>query len=113
MARLYADENFPRPAVEALRRLGHDALTTEEADQADLRIPDEEVLAFAHARGRALLTLNRRHFRILHKAGNPHSGLILCTEDLAFEALAARIDLALSAAGELTGQLIRVDRPPN
>jgi hypothetical protein len=27
MARLFADENFPLPAVEALRRLGHSVLT--------------------------------------------------------------------------------------
>lgn len=26
MARLYADENFPLPVVEELRRLGHDVL---------------------------------------------------------------------------------------
>ena len=31
MARLYADENFPFPAVEALRRLGHDVLTMTKA----------------------------------------------------------------------------------
>lgn len=30
MARLYANENFPLPAVEELRRLGHDVLTTYE-----------------------------------------------------------------------------------
>jgi len=30
MARLYADENFPFPAVEELRRLGHDVLTSYE-----------------------------------------------------------------------------------
>jgi hypothetical protein len=30
LALLYADENFPLTAVEALRRLGHDVLTTPE-----------------------------------------------------------------------------------
>jgi hypothetical protein len=34
LACLYADENFPFPAVEALRRLGHDVLTAREAGQA-------------------------------------------------------------------------------
>ena len=28
MAQIYADENFPLPAVEALRTLGHDVLTS-------------------------------------------------------------------------------------
>ena len=31
MARLYADENFPQPAVERLRELGHDVQTVQEA----------------------------------------------------------------------------------
>ena len=112
MARLYADENFPYPTVEALRRLGHDVLTAGEAGQADLGIADEEVLSSAHADGRAVLTHNRKHFRNLHKAGIPHSGLVLCTEDPDFDSLAARVDLALSITSELTGRLIRVTRPP-
>ena len=40
MARFYADENFPLAAVLALRRLGHELLTTTEAGQSGLRIPD-------------------------------------------------------------------------
>ncbi len=58
MARLYADENFPLPAVEALRRLGHDVLTAAEAGQAGQGIADDAVLTFAHALGRAVLTHN-------------------------------------------------------
>jgi len=30
MAKFYANENFPLPVVEELRRLGHDVLTTYE-----------------------------------------------------------------------------------
>ena len=63
MARLFADENFPLPAVEALRRLGHDVLTAVEAGQAGQGIADDAVLALAHALGRAVLTHNRKHFR--------------------------------------------------
>ncbi|MDR3636026.1 MAG: DUF5615 family PIN-like protein [Isosphaeraceae bacterium] len=111
MARLYADENFPYPAVEASRRLGHDVLTAREAGQAGLGIPDDEVLSFAHAHARAVLTHNREHFRNLHEAGSPHSGLVLCTEDANFPSLAARVHQALSVAGDLTGQLIRINRP--
>lgn len=39
MARLYADENFPLPVVEALQRLGHDVRTTHEAGQSEQAIP--------------------------------------------------------------------------
>ena len=47
MARFYANENFPKPVVEALRAEGHEVLTTEEAGKSDQEIPDDEVLAFA------------------------------------------------------------------
>ena len=35
MARLYADENFALPVVLALRRLGHDVLTTHDAGKSE------------------------------------------------------------------------------
>ena len=43
MARLYADEHFPLNLAKALRALGHDVLTVQEAGKADQRIPDEEM----------------------------------------------------------------------
>ena len=46
MARCYANENFPLPAVEALRRLDHDVLTTAESGRAGQAIPDADVLVF-------------------------------------------------------------------
>ena len=67
MARLYANENFPLPVVEALRRLGHDVLTIHETGRAGQSVPDVEVLASATADGRAVLTLNRKHFAALHE----------------------------------------------
>ncbi len=47
MTRLYADTHFPLQVVEALRDLGHDVLTVLEAGQANQRITDLEILAFA------------------------------------------------------------------
>ncbi len=38
MARLYADEQFPRQVVEFLRALGHDVLTVQSAGNAGLKI---------------------------------------------------------------------------
>jgi predicted nuclease of predicted toxin-antitoxin system len=58
MARLYADEHFPRIVSELLRGMGHDILTLQEAGNANLGIPDEEVLAFAVSNDRAILTIN-------------------------------------------------------
>jgi predicted nuclease of predicted toxin-antitoxin system len=66
MARLYADEQFPRVVSELLRTMGHDVLTVQEALKANQKIPDDEVLRFATAENRAVLTLNRRDFIRLH-----------------------------------------------
>ena len=79
IARLYADENFKRAAVEELRRLGHDVLTVQEAGQQGG--DDPHVLAYAAASGRAVLTFNRRHFIRLHLQSSAHAGIIVCTDD--------------------------------
>jgi hypothetical protein len=111
MAQLYANENFPRPVVEELRRLGHQVLTSQESGMADRAIPDPEVLQFARSKGHALLTLNRRHFFKLHAADGDHSGIIACTYDPDFARQARAIDAAIGEAGNLKGKLLRVNRP--
>lgn len=112
MARLYADENFPRPVAEELRRLGHDVLTSRETGQAGQRVPDEQVLAFAVGLGRAVLTINRKDFFQLHRQQLTHSGIIACTFDPDFAGQGARIHAAIGSQAQLDGQLIRVNRPP-
>ena len=43
MARFYADENFPLPVVEELRKSGHDVLTIQEDGLGGQAVPDETV----------------------------------------------------------------------
>lgn len=111
MARLYADENFPQPAVERLRELGHDALTVQDAGKAQHKLPDEAVLADACADGQAVVTHNRKDFRHLHTTIPDHEGIIACSEDLDFIGLADRIHEAIEALPKLSGQFIRIVRP--
>jgi hypothetical protein len=111
MASLYTDEHFPLPVIELLRTFGHDVLTAQEAGNANLRIPDENVLAFAVSHGRAVLTQNRRHFIRLHNQQPDHAGIIVCTRDLNWERLATRINEAIATEEILRGKLIRVNRP--
>lgn len=111
MARLYTNENFPRPAAEELRRLGHDVLTVQEAGNAGQAVPDEQVLAFASDQQRAVITLNRKHFIRLHHAQPDHAGVIVCTYDPDFPSLARRIHEPLAEQDSLAGKLIRVNRP--
>lgn len=111
MARLYVNENFPLPATEELRRLGHDLLTMQEDGRTGQSVPDEQVLALAASQDRAVLTLNRKHFIRLHAARPDHAGIVVCSFDPDFIELAARIDRAISQAGPPRGQLLRVNRP--
>ncbi|NJL90347.1 MAG: DUF5615 family PIN-like protein [Coleofasciculaceae cyanobacterium SM2_1_6] len=111
MARLYADEQFPRIVVELLRNLGHDILTVQEAGKANQGISDEEVLAFAIRENRAVLTINRSDFIQLHNSQPNHLGIIVCTEDLNRQRLTMGIHEAILKAEILEKKLIRVNRP--
>lgn len=113
MVSIYSNENFPKRVVEELRRLGHDVLTSYEAGQANQKIPDAQVLAYATEQNRAVLTLNRFDFIRLHQeTQGAHAGIIVCTRDDADPpALAGRIHAALASAGHPAGQLLRVVRP--
>jgi hypothetical protein len=111
VAAFYADENFPLPTVEALRRLGHDVLTAYEAGQANQRIKDDAILAFATESGRVVLTLNRRDFVGLHGRFPGHAGIIVCSQDTDCDRQAAAIDAAVREHPALQGALLRVNRP--
>ncbi len=111
--RFYANENFPFPVVEELRRRGHDTLTVAETGKANQKLSDEEVLAFAVSDARTVLTLNRKHFFRLHRERPAHAGIVACTYDRDFLALAGRIHEALASMTELAGKLMRVNRPAN
>jgi predicted nuclease of predicted toxin-antitoxin system len=109
--KLYADEQYPYPVVKYLRELGHDVLTVQEAGKANRRIPDDEVLAFATDEDRAILTQNRRDFIQLHGLHPNHQGIIVCSDDRNWDALAQRIHTAIMGEDSLQGKLIRIVRP--
>ncbi len=110
MAHLLCDENFPLPAAQELRRLGHNVLTLQDAGKGEQAVPDEAVLQFAVQQKRALITLNRKHFIRLHRTRS-HTGIIVCTFDPNFVGQANRIHLALEKTPDLAGQLLRINRP--
>jgi predicted nuclease of predicted toxin-antitoxin system len=61
-----ADENFPRPAVEALRHAGLDVLWIAEANPG---APDDEVLALCISTGRVLLTFDKDFGELAYRRG--------------------------------------------
>ncbi|BDI14563.1 hypothetical protein ANSO36C_03650 [Nostoc cf. commune SO-36] len=111
MARLLADEQFPRKSVELLRTFGHDIITIQETGKAG--ISDDMVLEFAILENRAVLTINRRDFFKLHKIKPDHTGIIACKNDLDWNRLAINIDAVISTESTLIGKVIRVNRFPS
>jgi predicted nuclease of predicted toxin-antitoxin system len=109
--KLYADENFPKSVIEELRKLDHDVLTAFEAGQANQRIPDTQVLAYAIQQERAVITQNRNDFIRLHKATETHTGIIVCKEDHKHPLqLAQRIHIQLLTHAPLNNKLIRINK---
>ena len=111
MAGLYADENFNGKVVQQLLQLGHDVLTAQQAGKAGQGIDDADVLAHAISLKRAVLTHNRKHFVKLHKKSSHHFGIVVCTNDRDYQALADRIHQALFPVSALENKLIRVNKP--
>lgn len=111
MARPLADENFPLPVTQELRRLGHDVVTLEDLVQADQGLLDEAVLALATDQERAVLTINRRHFVRLHQELPDHAGIVVCSLDIDFVGQAKRVTAALASEEILAGKLFRINRP--
>lgn len=111
MARFYSNENFPLPVVEQMRKFGHDVLTIQETGKAGQSVSDEEVLSFAIETQRIVLTLNRKHFIRLHKFHPRHFGIIVCSFDPDFLGQAERIHDVVNSKPDISGELIRVNRP--
>jgi len=88
-------------------------LTRSESGNAGQKIPDEEVLLFATENNLILLTLNRKHFIKLHNEQPIHAGIIVCTFDPDFVGQANRIHSATTEQSNISGMLLRVNRPLN
>ena len=76
---LYLDECVDQRLAAALRALGFDVVTVQEAHRESEE--DEDQLLYATAQGRMLLSHNQLDFRRWHaafaRAGRPHGGIIL------------------------------------
>ncbi len=111
---LLADENLPFPVVSALKQLGYDIKTLLDLGIAGQAVPDNDVLAIATQQNRCLITLNRKDFIKLHREQAEHTGILICTFDTDFTALADRIDQRLQETGSAAaGLLLRVQRSAN
>ena len=103
--RLLADENFPRPAVTALRERGHDVRWIAEGGRG---MRDEAVAELAARETRVLLTLDKDFGELAFRAGLPAAaGIVLFrlsppTLNALVAAAVAFFDATPDCAGEFT-----------
>lgn len=105
---LYLDEDVDVLLSDLLRARGFHVTTTQEAGQVGKS--DEEQLAFASARGQAILTHNRVHFEALARKyfeeGRSHSGIIIAVRRRPIELLRRVLTLLNHvAADEVENQM--------
>jgi predicted nuclease of predicted toxin-antitoxin system len=90
--RLLANENFPKEAVEALRKRGHDVKWVRTACPG---ISDRQVLSLAQAEERLLLTFDKDFGELAFRAGFPATtGVVLFRIPPRFPAFVAQIAVA-------------------
>ena len=115
MVSLYANHNFARPAVEALRRRGYDVVASREI--ALDRAFDDEQLLYAARTGRVLLTHDVEDYQLLHDAWRRwavewgverhHAGILILPQEWPHERKASEIDRFLRTGPDLVNQLYR------
>jgi predicted nuclease of predicted toxin-antitoxin system len=107
----YSNENFPIVMVNLLRAEGHDVLTSYEAGQANQRIPDDQVLRYATATNRILITENRQDFIDLHRNTTNHPGIIIFKSDRDYAGkIKAMTDFLAEDGQSLENRLIRIKK---
>ena len=112
MIRFYSNENFHKDFVEYLRKLGNDVITSFESGNANKNISDEDVMKFAIAENRAVITMNRQDFLTLHKTLQNHEGIVICKEDIddAGQAQALQDYLSKNGINKLTNRCLQVKK---
>lgn len=85
MAAFYLDEDVPEDLARLLTARGHFATTTRIEGRKG--VPDERQLWYAAERGWTVVTMNRRDYRLLHRAWllwthewnvqSPHAGVLI------------------------------------
>jgi hypothetical protein len=115
---LFTDEHIDIRLALALARRGFDVLSCQEAGRANQRISDEDQLAFAASKGRALLTFNTVDFIMLDiewkRIGRRHAGIIVSVAIRNLSELIQRVEHHLSTVSpdQQDNTLLWLSAPP-
>ncbi|MHB8646391.1 MAG: DUF5615 family PIN-like protein [Thermomicrobiales bacterium] len=98
---IFTDEMVSSRLAMALRQRGYDIASCHEVGRANLRIADQDQLAYATEQGRAILTQNATHFYTLDSAwkaiGRTHAGILVYSPNLRFADLLLRLPRCLDS----------------
>jgi predicted nuclease of predicted toxin-antitoxin system len=78
IVRLLVDISAGLSVTEALRRLGHDAADVRERDP---RMEDVDILAWAVAEQRLVVTMDKDFGELVYRSGHSHAGVLLLRLD--------------------------------
>lgn len=93
--RLLIDEDSQsKRLVNTLKKSGHDILTINDAKISGMR--DSQVLTFAFAKNRVLLTRNCRDFERIHLSGIEHAGVLAIYQERDFSKQMSPKDISVA-----------------
>ena len=96
--------------VNILRDLGHEVITSHDADQANQGIPDNEVLSYATQNNLVVITFNRDDFIKLHNKNIQHCGIVICKTDRDYQGQMDYLNMYLQDQDSLSDRLIRIKK---
>ncbi len=99
--------------VQLLRGKGFDVQTVSEAGLTSMS--DADVLDYARANGRVLLTRNARDFQALHEANGQHPGILVEYQDadplknMSYVQIANAVAKIVASGWDIQGQLVSIN----
>ncbi|HET6372755.1 MAG TPA: DUF5615 family PIN-like protein [Candidatus Polarisedimenticolia bacterium] len=105
--RILANENFPRPVVDTLRRSGHDVAWIKELHPG---LSDPDILEMAGSESRIVATFDKDFGALAFEEGIPATtGIILIRIGLAHDLIASRVLAALKTDCPWQGHLATIE----
>lgn len=99
--RVLVDVSAGEAVTDALRQAGHDTVSVRDRDP---RLSDSEILAWAVAENRLVVTMDKDFGELVYHSGHAHSGVLLLR--LADAAAVEKARIAAMILGQFGGQLL-------
>jgi predicted nuclease of predicted toxin-antitoxin system len=101
--KVLVDVSAGKPVADLIRSLGHDTAFVRDRDPT---MPDVDILAWAVAEGRLVVTMDKDFGNLVFRSGRPHAGVLLLRLEAARLAEKVRVvtDIFTAHAANLPGR---------